>query len=46
MAGFLTLCLSVCVSVFVPVDKISLKVINRSTSFLVGAFPVTQGRND
>ena len=46
--GFLTLRL--CVSLCVSVDKISQKVFNQSTSFffffLVGAFPVTQGRND
>ncbi len=41
MAGFLTLHLSVSVSV----DKISQKVFNQSTSFLVGAFPVNQGGN-
>ncbi len=41
MAGFLTLRLSVCV----PVNQISKKILNRSTSFLVEAFPVTQGGN-
>ncbi len=32
-------------SVWVSVDYISQKVFNQSTSFLVEAFPVTQGRN-
>ena len=41
MAGFITLHISVCLSV----DKISQKVFNQSTLFLVGAFPVTQGGN-
>ncbi len=36
----------VCVCVCVPVDKISQKVFSQSTSFLVGALPVTQGKND
>ncbi len=46
--GFLfCVCPSVCLSgVCVSVDKISQKVLNQSTSFLVAAFPVTQGRND
>ncbi len=35
MAGFLTLCLSVCLCV--SVDKISEKTINHSTLFSVGA---------
>ena len=33
-------------SVYVPVDKISQKVFNQSTSVLVGGFPVTEGRNN
>ncbi len=37
------LCVCVCVSVCVAVNKISQKVFNQSTSFLVGAFPLTQG---
>ncbi len=46
--GFLLcVCLSVCVSVCVcvSVTKISQKILNRSTSFLAGAFPLTQGGN-
>ena len=45
---FLCVCLCVCLSVCVCVcvDKISQKVFNRSNLFLVGPFPVTQGRND
>ncbi len=42
--AFVRLCICVCVCL--SVDKISQKVFNQSTSFLVGAFPVTQGRND
>ncbi len=43
MAGFITSHLSVCVCV--SVDKIAQKVCNQSTSVLLGAFPVTLGRN-
>ena len=42
MAG--SVCVCVCVCVYV--DKISEKAFNQSTSFLVGAFPVSQGTND
>ncbi len=45
MAGFLTLHLSVCLSVCVSEDKIFQKVYNQSHSFFVGAVPVTQGVN-
>ncbi len=47
IAGFLTLRLFVCVclSVCVSVNKISKKILNQSTSFLVEAFSVTQGGN-
>ncbi len=42
--GFLLcVCLSVCVCV--SVTKISKKILNRSTSFLAGAFPLIQGGN-
>ena len=41
MAGFLILRLCVCVSV----NKISQKVLNRSTLFLVEVFPLTQKGN-
>ena len=44
-AGFLTSCLSVCVCVCVSVTKISKKILTRLTSFLVEAFPLTQGGN-
>ncbi len=50
MAGFLTLrwIISVCLclsGVFVSVTKISKKILNRPTSYLVEAFPLTQGGN-
>ncbi len=38
-----SVCVCVCVSVCVSVNKISRKLFNQSTSFLVGAFPLTQG---
>ena len=38
------LCVSLCVCV--SLDKIAQKVFNQSTSFLVGAFPVAQEKND
>ncbi len=42
--GFLLcVCLSVCVCV--SVSKISKKILNRSTSFLAGTFPLTQRGN-
>ena len=42
---FAFVCVSVCLSVCVSVYKISQKIFSRSTSFLVEAFPVTQGGN-
>ncbi len=39
------MCDTVCVSVFVSVDKISPKILNRATSFLVEVLPLTQGGN-
>ena len=44
--GFLLcVCLSVRVCVCVSVTKVSKKILNRSTSFLAEAFPLTQGGN-
>ena len=45
MPGFLTLRLSVGLYVCVSVNKISPKILNRSTSFVVDVLPVTQGGN-
>ncbi len=42
---FAFVCVSVCLSVCVSVNKIISKNIDRFTSFLVEAFPVTQGGN-
>ena len=44
ISGFLTLRLSVCVSVCVSVNKVSKKILNQSTSFLVESFPCVPGR--
>ncbi len=47
MTGFLTLRLSVCVfvclSVCVPVNKISKKILNLSTPFFCGSLPCDPG---
>ncbi len=37
------MCVCVCVCVCVSVNKICKKLFKQSTSFLVGAFPLTQG---
>ena len=42
-AGFIVMLMCICVSVCVSVNKISQKLFNQATSFLVGAFPLTQG---
>ena len=41
--GFLAITLCVCVSVCVSVNNIAQKVFNQSSSYLVEAFPLTQG---